>query len=133
MASSGCTAKTVDGRACRATPRRDSGLCLWHDPDLVEAAKEARRVGGQRNRREVTVRAAFNVGELDSIPDIRRIVEIVVTDLLGMESTVQRNRTLLVAAQVAASLLEVTELAERLSSIEAVMAPRLKNAQGGRA
>ena len=116
------------GGPCQATPRRDSGLCLWHDPQLAEAAQEARRIGGQRNRREVTVRAAYDVGELESIPDVRRVDEIVVTDLLSMDSTVQRNRTLLASAQAASKLLEVGEPESRLEAVELVVGPR----DGGR-
>jgi hypothetical protein len=127
-----CSGKTAKGEPCQATPRGGSGLCLWHDPELAEAAQEARRLGGQRRKREVTVQAAYDLEGLGSIPDIRRIVEIAVTDLLGAENTVARARTLLSAAQVAAKLLETGEFEERLEAIESVMEQRPKPANGRR-
>ena len=127
-----CSGKNAQGGACQATPRGESNLCLWHDPDLAEAAREARRLGGQRRKREVTVQAAYDLEGLGSIPEIRRIVEIVVTDLLGAENTVARARTLLSAAQVAAKLLETGELEDRIEAIESVMEQRPKPVTGRR-
>ena len=60
------------------------------------------------------------------------MVEVVVTDLLGMDGTIPRARTLLTAAQVAAKLLESGELEERLEAIETVLGERLRRAAGGR-
>jgi hypothetical protein len=127
-----CSGKNAQGAPCQAHPRSDTGLCLWHDPELAEAAQEARRLGGQRRKREVTVQAAYDLEGLGSIPEIRRIVEIVVTDLLGAENTVARARTLLSAAQVAAKLLETGEFEERLEAIESVLEPRVKKSGGRR-
>ena len=132
MPTNRCSAKTAAGEPCKATPRGERALCLWHDPELAEAAQEARRVGGQRRKREVTVLAAYEVDGLASIPEIRRVVEVVVSDLLGMENSVARARALLSASQVAVSLLEKGETEDRLAAIEAVLEPRLKNPKGGR-
>ena len=126
-----CSAKTAAGEPCKATPRGERALCLWHDPELAETAQEARRVGGQRRRREVTVLAAYEVEGLASIPEIRRVVEVVVSDLLGMENSVARGRALLSAAQVALGLLEKGETEERLAAIESVLGPRMKDRKGG--
>ena len=126
MPTKRCSAKTALGQPCKATPRGDSGLCLWHDPELVEVAKEARRAGGQRRKREVTVLAAYEVDGLATIPEIRRVVEIAVSELLGMDNSVSRVRALLSAAQVATSLLEKGEFEDRLTAIEAVLEPRTK-------
>jgi hypothetical protein len=127
-----CSGKNAQGAPCQAHPRSDTGLCLWHDPELAEAAQEARRLGGQRRKREATVQAAYDLEGLGSIPEIRRIVEIAVTDLLGAENTVARARTLLSAAQMAANLLKTGELEERIENIESVMAQRPKPASGRR-
>ena len=122
-----CSGLNAQGEPCNATPRQN-GLCLWHDPDLEEAAREARKLGGQRRKREVTIRAAYDIEGLSTIPEIRRIVEVAVTDLLGLENSVPRARTLLSAAQTAAKLLEVGELEDRLETLEHAMGPRLKTA-----
>ena len=124
-----CASRTAKGEPCQATPRGESGLCLWHDPALTEAAKEARRLGGQRRKREITVQAAYDVEGLGSLTQIRRLVEIAVTDLLGVENTVQRARALLTAAQVASGLLERNELESRIAALESALGPRLRREQ----
>jgi len=120
-----CSGRNAQGEPCNATPRQN-GLCLWHDPELEEAAREARKLGGQRRKREVTIRGAYDIEGLGSIAEIRRVVEVAVTDLLGLENSVPRARTLLSAAQTAAKLLEVGELEDRLATLEQVMEPRLR-------
>ena len=127
-----CKGLKPDGSACAAAPRGDSEFCLWHDPEQVEEAKEARRLGGQRRRRERVVSGAFDFDGLGSIPQVRRLVEVAVLDTLGLENSVARNRTLAYLAQTAVKLLEVGELEERLEAIESVLEPRLKEQQRGR-
>jgi hypothetical protein len=55
---------------------------------------------------------------------IRRIVEIVTLDALGMDNSVARGRLLLAAAQTATKLLETGELEERVAELEAVIKRR---------
>lgn len=121
-----CRLRRENGEPCRATPLRDGDFCLWHDPEHSEEVAEARRLGGQRRRRERVVSGAFDFEGLASIPQVRRLVEVAVLDTLGLENSVARNRTLAYLAQTAAKLLEVGDLEERLRAIEAVMAPRLE-------
>jgi hypothetical protein len=118
-----CVGRTVEGRACNATPRQ-SGLCLWHDPDLEEERSAARKLGGQRRKREVTIFAAHDFENLESIAGIRRVLEIVVADLLAKEGTVPRDRALISAAQVAITLLEKGEHADQLEDLLSVLRSR---------
>jgi hypothetical protein len=124
-----CQADTKSGDRCRQPPLRDGDLCFWHDPEHAAEAAEARRLGGLRRRRERTLSGAYEVESIDSVSAIRRVVEIVMFDALGMENTVARGRLLLSASQVAAKLLEVGEHEERLATIEAVLGPRLAEAK----
>lgn len=104
----------------------DSDFCFWHSPDHTEEATEARRLGGLRRRRERAVAGAYEVDSLDTVAAIRRVIEIVTLDALGMESTsVARGRLLIAAMQTAAKLLETGELEERLAAVEAALGPRL--------
>ena len=121
-----CGGTNTQGAPCNASARGESGLCLWHDPELAEAAQDARRLGGQRRRRDVTVHGAYDLGALTTIPEIRRVVEIVVTDMLGSENSVARARTLLAAAQVLVKLHEVGDLEERVAELESVLGDRVK-------
>jgi hypothetical protein len=52
---------------------------------------------------------------------IRRVLDIVVTDGLGLDNGVQRLRVLIAAAGAATNLLKVGELEERLVALEAVV------------
>src|SRR5258708_29057477 len=120
-----CKGVKGDGSPCAAAPPADGSYCLWHDPERVEDAQEARRLGGQHRRKERIVAAIYDFEGLDTVPRIRRLVEVAAVETLGLENSVNRNRTLIAAAQSAAKLLEVGEHEERLADLEEVMGPRL--------
>jgi hypothetical protein len=111
-----------------------SGLCFMHDPEHAQEATEARELGGRRRKRESTIAAAFDFEGLDSVPKLRRLLEIVGVDLLGLENSIPRGRAIISLVQAAAKLLEVGEHEERLEAIEAVVGPRqnAKSQQGRR-
>ena len=56
--------------------------------------------------------------------DLRRVLEIAVTDTLELENSVARNRTLAYLVQVGLRAMEAGELAERLIALEAAVLPR---------
>jgi hypothetical protein len=121
-----CAGITRAGRACAHTPLRDGAYCLWHDPDLAEEAQQARRLGGQRRKRERVIHGAYEFQGLATVEDMRRVLEVAVVDTLGLDNGVQRNRTLGSLVMVAAKLLEVGELQDRLERIEATLGEREK-------
>ena len=71
--------------------------------------------------------AVFDFEGLDSVPKIRRLVEVAVVDTLGLENSVARNRTLAALAQAAVGLLEKGELEERFNALERVVGARPQN------
>ena len=104
---------------------RDEPFCFWHHPDHRADAAEARRLGGLRRRREKTIEGAYDLPNgLRSADAIRRVVEAVTFDLLGMESTIARANAILRAAGVAARLLETGELERRIADLEAALKDR---------
>jgi hypothetical protein len=103
-----------------------------HDPDRFEAAAEARELGGKRRRREGTIAGAFNFEGLDNVPRLRRLLEIVGVDLLGLENSIARGRAIISLVQAAAKLLEVGEMEERLGALEETVIQRSKPALGRR-
>ena len=120
-----CSARTRTGSPCGATPMRDEPFCFWHHPDHRADAAEARRLGGLRRRREKTIEGAYDLPDgLRSADAIRRVVEAVTFDLLGMESTIARANAILRAAGVAARLLETGELERRIADLEAALKDR---------
>ena len=125
LTSRTCRERTKSGEQCRQSPLRDRDACFWHDPEHAETAAEARRLGGLRRRKEGTIVGAYDFQGLESIPEIRRLVEIVVTDALSMENSIARGRLLIAGAQAAAKLLEVGELETRVEALETTLTPRL--------
>jgi hypothetical protein len=119
-----CLGQRPDGRRCRSWPIRGEPYCLWHSPEREEEAADARRLGGLRRRREKAVSGAYDFVGLDSIPSIRRILEIATIDTLGLDNSIVRSRTLISAAVAAAKLLETGELEARLAVLEATLASR---------
>ena len=89
-----------------------------HSPENAEEMAEARRLGGLRRRREVAVSGAYEFAGLESVADIRRILEVAVLDTLGLENSIARARTLAYLAMTAIKLLETGELEERLVYLE---------------
>lgn len=126
MARRACKGQKPNGDACRTAPLVDGEWCLMHDPEKQEEAAEARRLGGQRRRRERVVQGAYDYDGLTTIEGIRRLLDIAAADTLGLENGVQRNRTLVSIAGEAARLRQAGELEERLAALEEVLSPRLK-------
>lgn len=120
-----CSFIKEGGARCMASPLQGGDLCFFHDPETQEAAAEARRLGGIRRRRESTVVGAYEVGDLDKVEDLRRLLQIAVIDTLSLENSISRSRTLGYLAQVGAMLLERGEMEQRLQELEALLHPRL--------
>ena len=114
-----CSFRKPSGQGCLATPMTDQEYCFWHSPEHVEEAAEARRLGGLRRRREVTVAGAYGFDGLETVGDIRRILMIVAVDTLGLDNTFHRSRVLIALVAAAAKLLETGEMEQRLAALEA--------------
>ena len=125
-----CEGDKQGGDACRQAPLVGGRFCFWHDADHAEEAAEARRLGGQRRRRERIVSGAYDFEGLGSVGSVRRLVEVAVVDALGMENSVARVRALDYLAQVASKLLEVGQFEERLEALESVLEPRVTALRG---
>ena len=119
-----CTAILEGGERCRATRMRGVPYCFWHNPETADEAREARRLGGMRRRREGAVAGAYEFGGLGSAADLRRVLEIAAVDALALENSIARVRALTSIAQVGARLLEVGELEERVESLERALQQR---------
>jgi hypothetical protein len=109
-----CAANAASGAPCRAPATRGSGLCFWHNPRTRTKADGARHVGGLRRRREKLILREHDLGGLDSVPGIRRVVQVAVADALALENSVARSRTLIAGAVVLARLLELQAMIEAL-------------------
>jgi hypothetical protein len=120
-----CTASKQNGERCGSSPMHEDEFCFWHSPAHIEEAAAARKLGGQRRRRESTLAGAYEVGSLDTVGGIRRVLEIVTFDGLGMEISIPRGRLLISAVQALTKLLEVGELEQRVTDLELAVKPRI--------
>jgi hypothetical protein len=115
-----CAYAKADGQPCAMAPLHERPYCFSHDPERASEAAEARRLGGLRRRKEGTIAVAYDLPGLDTVAGIRRLLDIVVTDGVGLDNGVARLRVLISTAAAAISLLKVGEFEERLTALEAV-------------
>ncbi len=125
-----CADLTVEGMPCRSRPLRDGERCLMHDPAHADEAREARRLGGLRRRRESTISAAFDIDDLRSVDGQWRLLEVLVSDTLHLDNGIQRNRTLLQAVTVATKLVATADLERRLAAIGLAIGSRRRRRAG---
>lgn len=122
--SRGCDGVNAGGSPCGATAMRESRYCFFHSPDTQQEASDARRLGGQRRKREGAVAGAYDLDDLATASQIRRLIEIAVFDTLALENSVSRNRTLAYLSQTALKMLEVGEYEDRLAALESTIQRR---------
>ena len=65
---------------------------------------------------------ACDIDGLETVGQIRRLIEIAVLDTLGLENSIARSRTLAYLAHVALKLLEVGEVEDRIGALERALA-----------
>ena len=123
-----CADAKADGQPCQMAPLRDRPYCFAHDPERAADAADARRLGGLRRRKEGTIAVAYDLPGLDTVPGIRRLLDIVVTDGVGLDNGIPRLRVLISTAVAAMNLLKVGELEERLAALEGVIGQRTAQA-----
>lgn len=126
-----CAAPRVDGQPCQMAPLVDGQYCFSHDPERAADAAEARRVGGHRRRKEGTIAIAYGLPGLETVAGIRRLLEIVVTDGIGLDNGIARLRVLISTAVAATNLLKVGEFEERLAHLEAAVGRRDEDPDDG--
>ena len=123
----GCKGITGSG-PCKASPLRGEKYCFWHHPDHQGEAEQARKLGGQRRKREGALQGAYDLEGLDSVPGLRRVLELALFDTVNLENSLGRGRLLVAVAQAGARLLETGEQEQRLADVEAALGPRFADA-----
>ncbi len=108
-----------------APPQLDSDYCRVHDPENADAVQESRRLGGLRRKREATVAIAYDYEGLESVSQIRRLLDVAAIDTLGEPTSLNRAKALGYIVQVAATLLEKGEIADKVDAIAEALGPRL--------
>lgn len=119
--SRGCDGINERGEPCGATVMRGSPYCFFHSPETRDEAAEARRLGGQRRKREGAVSGAYDIDGVATVGQLERVLEIAIVDTLALENSVPRNRTLGSLIQTGLRTIEVGDLERRLEELESAM------------
>ncbi len=113
-----CSFRKESGDVCGAPPLLEGEFCFWHEPERAQEVAEAQRLGGLRRRKEQTVANAYDFEGLETVGQIRRLVEVAAVDTLSQENSIARSRTLAYLAQVSMNLMEKGSLDDRLRALE---------------
>lgn len=97
-------------------PIRGEQYCYTHHPSKAAARAESRKRGGVCRRRPKT--PVPDSWKLRSITDVRRLLELTISDTLALENGVSRARALGYLANTALECIRVGELEERLAGVE---------------
>jgi hypothetical protein len=116
-----CVFRHPDGGQCGAPPLHDERYCLFHHPDHAEAVAEARKVAGQRRRKEVTLGTVYDIQDVTSDEGSKRLMQIAVSDLLSLDNSLNRARALLYAVQTGIKVRETGDQEERIRALEAAV------------
>jgi len=115
-----CKATTKAGEPCRGFAVGGGGYCFTHDPGRAEERRLARAKGGAaRHGRKLG--GNHEAVTLASIADLLPLLERAVNDVLSLENSVARARTIGYLAGIAVRAFELTDLAERIAAIEEVI------------
>lgn len=116
-----CRARREDGGVCRQAALHDCDYCFWHDPDHADDAREARRLGGARRRKEATITGAFDLDGLDTTHGVLRLLEVAANDALQLDNSIQRVRALAYVAYLLDRVQHTSILAERVRVLEELL------------
>jgi len=72
----------------------------------------------------VAVAGAYDFCGLGSVSDVLRLLEVAVLDTLSLDNSLARSRTLAYLAQTALKAIQLGDVEERLSSLEAALRGR---------
>jgi hypothetical protein len=81
-----------NGEICRAHAMHDSKYCFWHNPNNVVNKKEARVKGGMNRNKSYANCSKFR--DIKKAKDIKRVLVNTLADVINMDNTISRARTI---------------------------------------
>lgn len=117
--ATGCVERNGKGEPCGMRPLRDSDRCFTHDPKRGAARAKARKRGGRHRRVGLAFDPPAEAPRLRDVGAIQQQLETAMFDTLRLENSHNRSRTIGYLLGFALRALEVGELEERLSALEA--------------
>ncbi len=110
---------------CRAWAMRDSEYCFRHDPrpEFEEKRRRASAKGGRKSRKYPVVREQLPdiFFELKNLKDLAEFMEMVINGAMKNTMELQKARTLGQLCQAMKSILEASDIEERLEKLEEVV------------
>lgn len=100
-------------------PLAGSEYCWAHDPARTAERRAAQRQGGRTRTGRKAAEGEAEPVPLRSVEEIRGLIEQAAGDVLTLEPSIARARTLGYLASTAAGLLETADLEARLEALEA--------------
>ena len=120
-----CDATTASGKPCLAYACEGSRFCFWHDPEREAARQEARKRGGKaRQGRSLATTGTPGAVQIREVRGVLPLLDQAVRDVLELENSVARARTIGYLVTVALKALELTTLEDRVSALENALAKR---------
>jgi len=113
-----CQGFNKSGEACGARPIVDHDYCFLHSPDHSKDADRARSLGGHRRKREHVLQVTYDLGDLNSLEGLLRLLEVAAIDALGLDNSLARSKVLVTIVRAGATLLPLSELDQRLTELE---------------
>ena len=114
-----CKARTKRGDPCGAYALPHSDFCFHHDPTRAQERRDARQKGGRaRHGRKIQVTADVHSVTLHEVGDVLPLLSQAIKDVLLLENSVARARTIGYLAGVAIKALELSELEQRVAVLE---------------
>jgi hypothetical protein len=92
-----------------------------HDPAHAAEVEESRKIGRQRQRRYVAIQGSYDLDGLSTTDDRLRVIEMVTLDILTLENTLARARTVGYLMAQADKLAKSSEMEERMAALEAAV------------
>ncbi len=121
MSGHHCAATRSNGGPCGAYAISGSEYCFHHDPASADEAREARRLGGERRRREAVVTTSFDLPPVDDPEFPGRLAEILVSETLALPNSVKRNQLIKECLKIAIAQNDARTVHARLDRLEDVV------------
>lgn len=116
---SGCSYLTRRGDRCRAQPLAGQSWCGLHHPDNQARVAAGRKVGGSRRKRPTT--NPVDGMPLESVADVRAVLELALVDALALDPSAGRVRAVVSVAAEAARLIRDADVDAKLGELEAMI------------
>ena len=122
-----CQATNKDGAPCNAYAGATSPYCYHHDPARADERRLARRKGGfARHGRRIGTVGQSPPATLDTMHDVATLLQGTINDVLQLENSLQRARTIGYLSALLVKALDSAVFEERVAQLERTLRLREK-------